>query len=408
MSLILAPSLQVQTGGAVVYAARHGVKATLDDHLDRIHAARDECVALGGGVVKLPPGVIGARSAVQGKSGVIVEGAGMFATTIRRIVDTNTVMAGLTSTVGAGIRDLTLDGYHLHDGSLFANGSHGISMSGYTGTQFAVIENVRIMRCKSYGIGFQDAGPYVGNIVRNVWISDVGSDGIDFKNDANLNHSNVITMVLVERFGQSGAVTERAGIDVRGVGAALSNIRVREFGRTWDGAPNGAAGVRFRPTSLNGIGGEESSLTGFRIEGGDSTQGLGLVVAAGERVSVSNGTLAMLGSGVQVVSAGGIDANHHTVTGVHARDCGNYGFRVFSVGGLDVVDGTTLQASTAQRCGVGFLIAGTRTRLIAPGAFDCTTGIQVLAAASDTHIVAAAYSGNATDYADAGTNTTVI
>lgn len=379
------------------------------DNLDAIHAARDDCASQGGGRVILPPGVLGVRSAVVGVSRVVIEGVGMHATILRRVVDAATVVAGLTGTNGAGLRNLTLDGYMLHDGSLFANGSHGLAMSGAVGTQNATIENVRIMRCKGYGIGFQDKGPYVNNTVRNVWISDTGSDGIDFKNDANLNFGNVLDTILVERFGQSTAVTERAGIDVRGTGTTLKAVRVREFGLAADGVtPTGATGVRFRPTSLNGIGGEESSLTGFWIEGGDNDQGLGLVVAAGERVAVSNGTIRTVGTGVQVVSAGGIDANRHSLSNVHVAACDNYGYRIFSVGGLDQVDGTTLQGTTAQACGVGYSIAGKRTRLIAPYASDCTTGIQVLAAAADTTVVAAAYSGNGADYTNAGTGTTVV
>lgn len=400
--------------GMIVHAALPPWNVTPDstDNLDAIHAAIAFCAANGGGTVKLPPGTLKIRSAVIGQSGVVVEGAGMYATTLQLPGNAAVVVAGLTGTVGAGLRKLCLDGNFLHDGSLGTDGSHGISMSGAVGTQYAIIEHVWVRRVKSYGIGFQDAGPYIGNLVRHVRISDCGSDGIDFKNDGNLNRDNVIDDVLVERFGQSTGVTERAGVDIRGVGATLSNIRVREFGRAHDGTLNGAAGVRFRATSANGIGGEESSLTGFRIDGGDRTVGLGVVVSSGVRDSVTNGTIRRVGTAVQVVSASAIDTNLQSLSDVHAYDCNDYGFRIFAAGDVinSEVDGTGLSNCTADTCGVGFSIEpGARnTRLTIPRAYNCGTGIWVKQGAIDTGIVLPAYSGNATNYTNGGTNTKLI
>lgn len=266
---------------------------------DLIQALVDEAEARGGGVVQLDPRIYEIDTTVTlGSNGPVkLRGAGIGATTIKLANSTGaTAMLGITGddATGVEIEDMTLDGNRANQGAVV--GGHCIrvaSTTDYTSLRFA---RLLITGPTGYGIGIQlsaaaefDAGHLEGLVIDQVVIEDVGTDGIDMKNDEvpaqggardyseDGSRGIFLRNIVVDdydKFGDNG----KAALDVRGI-TALHGIVILK-------TVTGNDGFRFRaddrettyPASApfpNG-GSEYATLAGYYIR---DTAGLGATSA---------------------------------------------------------------------------------------------------------------------------------
>ncbi|HSW99793.1 MAG TPA: hypothetical protein VLH38_02030 [Patescibacteria group bacterium] len=148
----------------------YGAKLNNTDDTNAIQAAIDACGAAGGGTVFIPQGTVAVTTIVL-KNHVWLRGAGMYATTVRCLSNTNaTVIKNYVSPNGVignaefcGVLDLQVDGNKAGNGGAT---SHGIAFG--TNPQYTqatgdnqfdphhLVQNVRITNCS--GVGFYDNG----------------------------------------------------------------------------------------------------------------------------------------------------------------------------------------------------------------------------------------------------------
>jgi hypothetical protein len=186
-------SINKQTFDAVSW----GVSTANADNATAINRAIQDISASGGGILKLPAGVIATTSVIL-RNNVYVHGQGIEATTIRLNNGANsTLMAtldayalfGTGSLSGVsffGLTDLTLDGNRNNN----TNGDC-LAMYGY----FFTFENVYIKNCTNAGIR-SEYGPFgamaSSGYVSNVVIDTTGTHGWQFEGPNDITVNGVI------------------------------------------------------------------------------------------------------------------------------------------------------------------------------------------------------------------------
>lgn len=359
-----------------------------------IQEAIDTVSAAGGGTVLLAVGVHtvtngGGSIGISMKSNVTLMGVG-YGTVLKLAAAADAHVINCASGVSnIAIRNLRIDGTR----SSQTLPVHGIRVAGVDGL---TVEDVWIHDAAHYGIGVQD-GTNKDITLRNLLIWDTGGDGIDLKNKNDDNEAFVLDTISVRNWGLNGALTSQAAIDLRGP-CLVSNV--------WISSPaaNDATGVRFRQGELldsNGLGAHKSSLSGFWIDMGATTSGIGLNVVARDD-TVTNGRIKGGLRGV-LVQDSGFKAANVVVEG--ASDIG----WLFDAGGAGLDgDDASLTNCAARACGLdGLRIETDRVQVFGfEGTGNTGWGGRIIAGADTTKIFGGNWTGNtAGTITDAGTGT---
>ncbi|MDP9185217.1 MAG: hypothetical protein M3O29_06075, partial [Actinomycetota bacterium] len=229
-------------------------------------------------------------SCLQLPAGVSLHGAGVGKTILHRYTTGPSAIIETIDYENGSVTDMSLIG-----GGVTTN-THGIFMSlsstaGHSNKNIW-FERLEIGQMGNYGIGHQYGSP--DNLhYSDLWIHDVGDDGIDHKvrngTEDYLNNGArgaFFNNILVERHGQN--FVDASGLDLRGR-CQVSNVSVTGFGR---------AGVRtFGITMSSGIANVQdkraatahSALSNFYIEGIPGFNCSGLQMQTGGPQNVGNG-----------------------------------------------------------------------------------------------------------------------
>lgn len=359
-----------------------------------IQAAIDAVSAAGGGTVMLGVGetlVTNAGSSIglSLKSNVTLEGVG-YGTVLKLANGADAHVIQINSGVSnCAIKNLRINGNRANQTAQV----HAIRAAGVDGL---TIDGVWLYEAAHYGIGVQD-GTNKNVTIHNVNIWNTGGDGIDLKNKNDDNEAFVIDTVYVRNWGLSGLTDDQTAIDIRGA-CHVSNI--------WISAPgsNDSVGIRFRQgeaLDVNGVGGHRSTLTGFYIDLGSATTGIGVNIVARD-VTASNGTVKGGYRGVLVQDSG------FKGTGIIVEGVTNIGWFLDAFGtGLDA-DSAVLTACEARGCtSDGLRIEGDNCEVYGfKGTGNTGWGLRIIAGAENTKVFGGTYTGNtAGTITDAGTGT---
>ena len=304
--------------------------------------------AAGGGVVQLGVGTytlttVGSNVALalSGYSNIHLRGMGVVRTILTQANGADSHLVNIDGGSNLAISHMTLDGNRANQTA----GVHGIRTD--TGGVLGLdLRHLEVRDCFGYGIGLQ-GGTKKRVTVENVWIYDVGSDGLDIKNTDDDNESISIHRLLVERWGLNGALTEQAALDCRGP------CEVSHFWAA-DGPADGRY-FRFREGPLldsSGYGAHRSHLTHFHLVGNGGATSVGVYVPADD-CTMDNGYVSDMLIGVLVH---GVRAS---IDSVHVFDVADEAFQVNAAADLTAV--SNCHANTAV--GSGFRVRGTRTTM---------------------------------------------
>jgi len=289
-----------------------------------IQAAINALNALGGGIVRLGPGIYQVSATSETgtwfyspalptqplsptyclilKSGVHLEGVGLGITTLKiGVANQSQSVVGVFDTLGGSVSEMTVDGnWDLTTPGAISNcillGTAAIQGRNIN---FSV-HDAELKNCGAYPIGFE-WGDALNNEFYNLYIHDVGDDGIDYKvrygfatTDGTPNTGTSIGSrfdnILIERFGLQAGLNP-AGLDIRGP-ALISNIYVRDFGSASYSSLPGirvAGRVSNAGTLDNREGADGTTITNIRIEGNPAFDCMGIQNANANGIHVSNG-----------------------------------------------------------------------------------------------------------------------
>ncbi len=354
--------------------------------IETIQAAIDDANSNGGGYVFIPAGTYtitdsGSSVGIRLKSNVYIVGAGIGRTILKLGNSENSHVIQASGISNTGVFNLTVDGNRSNNTGV---GVHGIRSGGVTTFH---IDNVEVKETRGYGIGLE-TGDQIGIYLRNLYINNVGRDGIDFKNPNGLNDAIFLSNIRVEDFGLGSGLTGQKGVDIRGP-AVINGLFVNGFSS--DGR-----GVAFNLTVAGAFGGRRSSLSNFHLETGTTGTTIG-VEAGNDWVAVSNGYIRNLVTGWKVVG----NAQGNSITNVTCDGC-TTGFHV-SDGDLAALSNVIASGGTT-----GFQFTTAIRNTLVNGRATSTTGILVDAGGTDNVIIGGNYTGSTTPLTDNGTNTQVI
>lgn len=267
----------------------------------------------------------------------------------------------------------------------------------FHGVRAGGLYNVWLHHSGQYGLGLQNGG-LQDCTFDTLLIEDTVADGIDTKNNGDVDYGNKLLNVVIRRFGRGSLITDPyAGADLMGPWT-VNNIFVSEYGE--DGStPN--AGIRFKQGETGedrGRGGHYSLLTNFYINAQDSVyvDACGVKSSAYD-VRISNGTVkGAVGSGILLEQEG------CGVSNVTVAACG-VGVEVGASAYLTNGDDAGLSNVTARDCTLGFSI-GAPTTASNCNALDNTTGIQFFTAAANSQWIGGAIRGNTTQVLNGASN----
>lgn len=248
-----------------------------DDTL-AIQTAINSVIAVGGGLVYIPPGVYIVTSIHYG-SNLTIQGSGIEVTILKLKDNSNSesVFNCNQEVANICIRDLTIDG-NRDNQTVYGHGIRSGTEGGIVGGLFF---NLYIKNTGAYGIGLQK-GTFKNIRIENITTENTGLDGIDIKNISNNNDIIFCSNITIISPGRDLSQTMQVGIDCRGP-VVLNNVIIR-------GLDGDRIGVRFRLTSVEtGIGGGKSSLTNFSIYGNGPASGSTGIVVGDPDVRISNG-----------------------------------------------------------------------------------------------------------------------
>lgn len=248
-----------------------------DDTL-AIQTAINSVIAVGGGLVYIPPGVYIVTSIHYG-SNLTIQGSGIEVTILKLKDNSNgeSVFNCNQEVANICIRDLTIDG-NRDNQTVYGHGIRSGTEGGIVGGLFF---NLYIKNTGAYGIGLQK-GTFKNVRIENITTENTGLDGIDIKNISNNNDIIFCSNITIISPGRDLSQTMQVGIDCRGP-VVLNNVIIR-------GLDGDRIGVRFRLTSVEtGIGGGKSSLTNFSIYGNGPASGSTGIVVGDPDVRISNG-----------------------------------------------------------------------------------------------------------------------
>ncbi|WWT39912.1 hypothetical protein [Microcystis phage Mwe-JY08] len=380
-----------QLRGAFVSLRSFGLRSHEDspnfDNTSRLISAIDS-----GEPLLLPRGTFLYES-LTGVDGMRI--AGMGARSILKLADgADTHCLSLTDIEDVEVCDLTIDGNRAGQAAL----GHGIRVQG---TTLVRVRSVNILNAPNYGIGVIGTGGVTGLYIDDVYIEDSGADGIDIKNQDDINEDIRISNLTVNGFDGS-AVGAKAGVDVRGP-VRLNNIQV------FDTTPgNLSACIRFREgepvSAVNGEGGFRSVLTNFRcITSAGAVASTGLTVNA-DRISIANGYI----EGNASIYGASIGGSKNVIDNLQIATAA-VGIRFnYTDADLDSSDNRVSNFVISDAAiGIDVRDNCDRNSLHQGSFFDCPTALRILAA-DDTFIGGGMqFVGCAAPINDAGTRTKI-
>lgn len=148
--------------------------------------------------------------------GIRLKGQGKGLTKLKQ-TGTRGVLASAAGCNGLFIEGITFDGNRANATSL---GKHGLRIGSGQGI---TLRDVGVVNAWGYGIGFQD-GNYQDLTVEDFRIEESCLDGLDIKNNGNLNARIRILNGSVINAGADTAASAPASIDIRGPGTIVSGI----------------------------------------------------------------------------------------------------------------------------------------------------------------------------------------
>ena len=260
---------QYNTG--FIHASWYGQLADgVTDDAAAINLAISRASTLGGGTVFLREGTTlvkrsSGAEAIIAKDNVHLKGPGREASVITQPSGENAHIISINPATDFTISDLTIDGNRSNQ----TLGVHGIRAG--EATRF-VAYNLNIRECFRYGIGLQGDGLHKDCTIRDLYIENIGFDGIDCKNKTDNDSGNVFHNITVRNHGLSGS-GDQAGIDVRGEGTVISDCHVLNYG-----TGNGDTGIRIRSGESgdnNGLGAVRSIISNCFVKPNDTINSFG-------------------------------------------------------------------------------------------------------------------------------------
>jgi hypothetical protein len=348
-----------------------------------IEAAIAAALALGGAVIVFPPGTYLTDPIKWTGDNVVLQGRGKCATTLKLRNGSDQHAVNWTGH-GNAIEWMTVDGNRANQST-----GHGVRFSG----EHNEISHARILRTKTYGIAMaQTTGESVKHtLINDVYLDEIGRDGIDVKDEVDGNEANYISNVTVDRSGINEANGE-AAIDLRGP------WQVRDVNVLTVEGEN--AGIRLREgdSGTTGWGCEGSSLNSFYVKVSPSATQASGVISASPDVSISDGYVDLNG-GIGTAVTGGIRNKVSSVTVVNGTNAG---------GGLAFWQPASQKAiqflgCVAEKCRTGFLVAGERASIFGGLTEECSVFGVNPSGSSGLRINGLSFSGNAADINYSGT-----
>jgi hypothetical protein len=281
-----------------------------------IQAAIDYMHSLGGGVVEVPQGtyILGStlvtedvwytsvtakistrsRFCIVLRSGVTLRGTNS-KTCILQSASTAPTVLTMVSMDGGGLEYITICSSW---SNLPTDGNgHGVFFCIYNLEDFnqnILINNVIIHSVASYGIGAQ-WGSYVNNRYNNIYLHNIGADGIDHKVRGPASPVCIgvsFSNIFIENYGKRDGISGQAGIDIRGQ-VTLVNITAKDFGAS-TGINVGIrlnASVIEEGTTIKRLSSKQSTLTNFIIYSDPTYPTAGVVLISSPYSNVSNGSI---------------------------------------------------------------------------------------------------------------------
>lgn len=189
------------------------------------------------------------------RNGIKLKGQGKGLTKLKQTASRG-VLASAAGCNGLVIEGITFDGNRTNSTS---QGKHGLRIGSGQGI---TLRDVGVVNAWGYGIGFQD-GNYQDLLVEDFRIEESCLDGLDIKNNGNLNARIRILNGAVINAGADTAASSPAAIDVRGPGTIVSGIHttVTVSGRN-------TVGIRLRQDdATQGEGGKYSLVSNCHHHG---------------------------------------------------------------------------------------------------------------------------------------------
>ena len=236
-----------------------------------------------------------------------------------------------------------------------------------------LLEHLELCDLGSYGLGINN-GDITNLRVNNVYIHNVGADGIDTKQrgprkkNIGMNFSNII----VDGFGMR--LTGCAGLDFHGLGQ-VTNLTVRNMGLT------SQTGFRMRtmdPTK-EGENARMSHASNIIIETTPANNGnIGAFIGSSDCV-IQGAVARGVTDGFQLVGNSNGAPDRSVISNAHAIDCAQYGFFI----GTGVSD-VTLDSVYAINCDTGFRNQGIRATYMRAVPINCTTKFSAASISAPT------------------------
>lgn len=249
-----------------------------------------------GDTLYIPSGVYIIKDSVQEgyldtgivlKSNINIVGDGIGKTIIKSNNGYLHVLNG-TNVENINISDLTIDGNRQD----YSGGTHCLRFSG--------AKNINISRCRfinaqRYGIAFALGGSAEYITINQCQFDNIGADGIDFKNELNLNKHISITDCKFTNIGTNPDLNYQCCIDIRGENVVIDNILAYNL-------PYSSCVVRMRETNEDqGTGGIYNIISNVKLEGLQPS-GAGTGIICYGNTIVSNSILKGVSVGVQTFS----------------------------------------------------------------------------------------------------------
>lgn len=367
---------------------RFGVSHTATEraNTDNLQAAYDELGAVGGGILRLPsaptpyffaPSVLNesydnygavvhaSGACISARQGVMLIGDGVGKSIFQsQLGDVDTTLFHALSPIGGGFRDITMRG----NGSTGGAGHGVFNCNLTTDPEHAICKNwyfhnVEVSDVCSYGIGI-DNGDITNVQLSNIYIHNVGADGIDTKQRGprQQNIGMHFNNILVDGFGYR--LTGQAGLDFHGVGM-VTNLTVRNMGLSLQ------TGLRYRtmaPANTEGETSRMSRASNIIIQTPPSDVGNQGITMGSSDGMVQGAVVRGVTTGVVVVGNTTGSPERPMISNIHAIDCAGNGIWV-GVGTQDA----TIHTAYAINCGVGFRNNGDRTTMVQAIPINCTT-----------------------------------
>lgn len=366
---------------------------TTDDRLS-IQLAINAAQTAGGGTVLLPKKhKLG--STTSANVCLSVTGSNIFFTGYRgssKLILGNSMDAHMINfsngNTNCGTENLEFDGNRTNQ----TLGVHAIRVAG--GIDRFFLRDLHIHDAAHYGVGLQ-IGTMKNVFMDTLFIENTGADGIDIKNDTDLNANNKMSNITVRSAGLRTDLSQQACIDLRGPWM-LNNINVLDYSNRC------TAGIRFRfgeTTDPTGVGAHCSQLTNYFVKASSTGGTIGVQIDA-KNCQVSNGYVEGAGTGYY------LSQQENLLSNCYAIDCVD-GFLCTDDSLPTEADRSIITGSIARsNSGHGFYVKSDNVQLNGVIARANTTkGIKIDTLANQTVLSGESQSNSGGNILNNGSNT---